>query len=513
VITSKGFAILVTARLKNQIIPALLTLIAGCILPFAFAPYHLFILAPITIAILFYFWQNTTPWQAAFRGFTFGIGMYGFGISWVYISIHHFGGFPMILAISITALFVLILSLFPMIQGYCLTRWYKKHNLLTLLIVFPASWVLLEWIRGWIFTGFPWLYLGYSQATHPLSGYAPILGIYGTSFLVALSASLLVAIITSKNRIRYSTLFLLLIIWIGGFLLKSVNWTYPVTKPISVSIVQGNIPQTLKWQPEKILPTIDLYEKLTTKHLDSQLIIWPEAAVTLALRQAKPYLKPLIHALKRHHTSLIAGIPIATTDAHAPLHFYNAAIVLGNGHGIYYKRHLVPFGEYLPFEYWLLHHATRVFIRNLGIPIPISIPGPKKQPLLVVAQHILIAPYICYEIAYAELVRHDLPKAQALITMTDDAWFGHSAAAAQHLQIGQFRSIETGRYMLFATNNGISAIVNAKGNIVKTIPRFKTDVLSGHFYAMKGETPWVHIGTWPIMIALIALLLLPFLIL
>ncbi|MGD9153078.1 MAG: apolipoprotein N-acyltransferase [Gammaproteobacteria bacterium] len=471
--------------MKIKHITNLVSLIAGGILPLAFAPWHYFWLAPLTTAILLYIWLKSTPWHAALNGWLFGIGLFGVGASWVYISMHRFGGASILLSTILTALFIITLALFFAAQGYCMMRFAPKK----FVISFPIFWVLFEWLRSHLFTGFPWLLLGYSQTNSPLRGYAPIIGVYGISFLVALSAALIImsfrGLIAESRNFKHSFLcfIILILIWIIGGLLTPINWAKPIGKPITVSIVQGNIPQQLKWLPNQIAPTIQHYKNLTQPYWDSDIILWPEAAIPLPLPYAQTFVNQLSITAKKHHASLILGIPIQINSQ-----YYNAAIALGAGSGKYYKQRLVPFGEYVPFE-----NILRGLFTFFDLPMSEFIKGPKKQDLLR-AGNVLIAPYICYEAAYAHLVHRNLPKAQLLITISNDAWFGKSIAAAQHLQIGQMRCLETGRYMLFSTNNGITAIINPQGKIVKRLPRFQTSVLTGKVYAMQGTTPcmWLY---------------------
>jgi apolipoprotein N-acyltransferase len=479
---------------KNIII-ILICLLAGGVLPFAFAPLQYFWIAPLSIAILLIVWLDTiSAIRAAIYGLCFGLGMFGVGTSWVYISIHRFGNTSIPLAIIFTSLFVITLALFPALQGYCLIRFYRRDNILTkALIIFPSSWVLCEWLRSWIFTGFPWLLLGYSQVNSPLRGYAAVFGVYGVTLLTTLSAGLLVVIIKNFKKSWHSLIFCaisLLIIWFVGSLLVTIKWTQPQGNAIEVSIIQGNISQELKWLPEQLMPTLQRYRNLTLQHLHSDIIVWPEAAIPLSLKAAQPYINQLAKLAKKQHATLIFGIPVQHING---AKYYNAAIAVGEGNGMYYKRRLVPFGEYVPFERYL-----RGMFNFFNLPMSEFIAGSAKQKPLTAANS-KIAPYICYEVAYTNLVRQNLPQVQLLMTISNDAWFGDSLAAAQHLQIAQMRCLETGRYMLFSTNNGITAIINPQGKIIKQLPKFQTAVLSGKVYAMRLLTPYIHIGSWPIV--------------
>jgi apolipoprotein N-acyltransferase len=253
-------------------------------------------------------------------------------------------------------------------------------------------------------------------------------------------------------------------------------------------MVQGNIKQEAKWQPEQIQESLWLYGRYTQANWSSDLIIWPEAAITLPLSMAKEITEQLDVAAKQHHSTLITGIPVVEPGA-----AYNAMIALGMGSGIYYKRHLVPFGEYIP-----LRPLFSIFAKAMQIPMSDSIPGSQDQQPIK-ANGIYVAPYICYEVAYPVEFLTFLPKSQILLTITDDSWFGHSIAAAQHLQMAQMRAIETGRYLLFSSNTGITAVIDSRGNIVKEIPTFKEMALTAEVYPMQGSTPWMIWRLYPLL--------------
>lgn len=499
----------------NKIYKSLIALFAGGLLPLAFAPFGYSPIAILCCALLLTLWLNDSVRDALRHGFIFGLGFFSVGISWVYISIHEFGNTIAPIALFITALFVAILACFPAMQGYVLARFFPRDTPTKLFFAFPASWVLIEWVRNWIFTGFPWLLLGASQTNSPLRSFAPIVGEPGLSFLVALTGALLVTLIINlpiakkfgieKNhmplinkKIFYLSTIGILLIWGSTFLLKSIHWTKPASKPIQVSLIQGNIPQQLKWNPQYLETTLKSYYELTQQHWDSRIIIWPEAAIPLLQKDAQGFLNGLSKKAKAHKTTLITGIPIQENSR-----YYNGLLALGVDQGKYYKRHLVPFGEYLPWwTQWL-----KGIIGFLAIPMSDFSAGPVQQPMLHVAG-IDIAAFICYEITYSDLVLKGLPQAQLLLTISNDAWFGDSLASAQHLQIGQLRALETGRYLIFTANDGITAIVNPEGHIQQQISRFQIDVLTGTVEAMNGITPWMVIGMLPFISVIFILFVL-----
>ncbi len=471
-----------------------LALFAGALLPLAFAPFNLFPLAVIAPALLYLTWLDTTPKRGFRRGWLFGVGMFGVGVSWVYVAIHVFGEAGVLLAGFLTALFVAFLSLFPALLGYTVTRFFPVAAVAKILLVFPAAWTLFEWLRGWIFSGFPWLNIGYSQIDAPLSGLAPLLGVYGVSWAVALSAGLLLYAITASNPHRWRALAVLVLLWGGSALLTPIAWTQPHGKPLRVSLIQGNIPQEIKWQPEQRRRTLDLYADLTAQHWGDDLIVWPEAAITMFYHEvADNYLAQLAATARRHNTDLILGLSVEDPDTGR---YYNSMMSLGRSEGFYFKQHLVPFGDYVPYADWL-----RGLIKFFDLPMSGYSPGPPNQPLLQAAGH-KIASTICYEDAFGEEVIRQLPEATVLVNLTNNAWYGDSFAPPQHLQMSRMRALETGRPLLRATTNGISAIVTHQGKISAASPQFKAYVLSGTVQPMSGETPYVRFGNLPVLIFL-----------
>lgn len=477
-----------------------LALIAGAILTLAFAPFEIYPFALLSPAVLLALWLKTSTRRAFLRGWLFGFGFFGTSVYWVYISIHTFGGTPIYFAAIITAAFAAILALFPALNGYFLNRFFPKNNNTKLLCAFPAIWVALEWIRSWIFSGFPWSFLGYSQINSPLKGYAPILSVYGVSFALALCAGLLVNGIRyarqTKYKEMYFNLFLLILIWAAGSVASFISWTKPDGPLIKISLIQGNIPQALKWSPEQVQPTLEQYQKLTEKNWDSRIIIWPEAAIPVPFNNIEDYLSKLGTRALQHHTALISGIPIAAPTDNG---YYNAAVVLGDGDGFYLKRHLVPFGEYIPFKNWF----GKLF-SIMDIPMSDFVAGPYNMKPIVVG-NLKIATFICYEIAYPELVLTPDDKIGAILTLSNDAWFGRSIAQAQHLEIGQMRAIEMGRPVIFVSNNGITAFITPTGKVQSIAAQFETKVLTDSIQAYVGKTPWQKYGIDPMLILMIAM--------
>lgn len=477
------------------------TLLAGCSLAFAFAPTQMTLLGVLAPAILLASTLAAQSLKQAFwRGFLFGIGFFSVGVSWVYISIHRFGHSSIPVSFLLTALFILFLALFYALISYSLQRFFQGTTPHKCLIAFPCLWVFSEWLRSHLWVGFPWLLLGYSQTETWLAAYAPIIGVYGLSFLLALSAGLIVYAWHHRHYTQTALLSFVLLasLWIAGFFLHSVKWTHNSGSPLQAALIQGNTDQDEQWTPEAFARILATYTRLTRAHWASDIIVWPENALPTPLHYVKNIIDSLHKEARQQNTTLIMGLPIAAGQDR----FYNAAIARGLGSGTYYKHHLVPFGEYIPFE-----HTLRGLIHFFDLPMSNFIAGPARQPLLI-SRGLKIALLICYEIAYAQTLRTDLPDANMLVTLNNDAWFGDSLAPAQHVQMAQMRSLQTGRYQLLAANTGISAIIAPDGRIVASMPQFKSGVVSGEFYRRTGATPWVRMGNNTIMMICLLLFIM-----
>ena len=471
-----------------------LALAGGALTPLAFAPFELFILAPLTLALLFLLWLHASAPRAAWRGWLFGLGMFGMGVSWVHESFQ-FSQVAVPLAVILTALFVLYLSLYPALTGYLLARLVSARAGLLLLAFFPAAWVLAEWLRGWLLSGFPWLNMGYSQVSWPLAGFGPLLGVYGVSWFVALTAGLLAMLVVGRRRWVYAMALVLL--WSGGWLAGLLSWSEPVGAKREVVLVQGNVAQHLKWLPEQRQRTVDLYLALSRVHWGADLVIWPETAIPAFFHVAEPLLQQVRDEALEHGTELLVGIPVKDL---ASGRYYNSVVTLGEQNGVYRKRHLVPFGEFLPFV-----DILGPIVDFMKIPMSEFSPGPRSQPLLL-AGGLRIGMSICYEDGFGEEVIEALPGATVLVNVSNDAWFGDSIAPDQHLQIARMRAIETGRYLLRATNTGISAIIGPGGEILTRSPQFKSHALRGTVQGMQGMTPYALVGNWGIVLILTAVL-------
>ncbi len=481
-----------------------LTLAAGILITLTLAPFDLWPLTFVACIVLYLGLSKLSPRQAALRSWWFGLGMFASGTSWVYVSIHDYGAASPPLAAFLTIIFVAGLALFLALFGWLWARFVRQdtHSISNAL-AFAALWVAIEAFRGWFLTGFPWLYIGYSQLAGPLAGLAPLGGVWLISFALALSSVLLVALVKNKQwQARLSAGLLLLAIWALGFTSQSKEWTEPSGKPLTVTAIQGNIEQNLKWDPEQIEAQLTLYQSLTLNAAASDLVIWPETAVPILKDQAQGYLNSMDRIVRRQDSALITGLPLRQNDMHGDLRYYNAITTLGDSQGEYRKQKLVPFGEYVP-----LQDVLRGLIAFFDLPMSDFARGPSQQAPLN-AKGYKIAPYICYEVVYPEFATELAAQSDILLTISNDTWFGTSIGPMQHLQMAQMRALEAGRWMIRATNNGVSALINPRGQITATVPQFQQAVLRGSVVPMQGLTPYLRWQSWP-LILLCALCLIP----
>ncbi len=471
-------------------------LIIGALLPFSFAPYDFWPVQILSIALLYLSLKSLTPKQALWRGWWYGLGVFASGVSWVYVSIHVYSHTAAPLAFLMTLLFVAGLGWFFALMTYSYQKWFSAHALPYL--SFAVVWVLFEWLRSWLLGGFPWLFLGDAHIDTPLSGFAPVLGVYSIGLIMALSATILVD--WSWKTQYKSGLALLLSPWLLGLLLSQINWTQPAEGgEIDVVAIQGNISQERKWLPEEIYPTLEKYRVASEQHWDADLILWPETAITVLHHQAKEYLKYLNTEGKKHSTSVITGLPYQQNQTEAsPGAYHNSILALGESSGLYHKQKLVPFGEYVPIP-----QSWRGLLRFFNIPMSDFLAGRNDQDPIHVSTAALdydIAPFICYDIVYPDHVASYAKDTGLLITISNDAWFGHSIGPLQHFAIARMRALENGRYLLRSTNTGITALINDKGQVVARLPQFEYGELTAKATVMTGNTPFNLWSSWPVLI-------------
>jgi apolipoprotein N-acyltransferase len=468
-----------------------LSLPVGAALALAFAPFDLWPVALGSFAYLFLAWQGAAPGRAAKIGFLFTAGTYLAGTYWLYNSIHGIGQAPLWLTLFAMGALVAIMGAYTALVGYVLARWVPGTGAIRWLLVLPAALVILEWFRGWFLSGFPWLATGYTHLDTPLAGFAPVGGVYAMSLAVMISAGTLVTLILGSSRARVVAVTSAAALWLTGFILSNQTWTQAVDEPVKVAIVQGAVRQELKWSPEWRDKTIDLYRDLTRPHLGADIIVWPEAALPALVHELSHVLQEQWRAVYTRGSTLVLGQVRYDFDESV---YYNAVLALGKEPQWYAKRRLVPFAEHFPVP-----KSVRDWLKGMKLPYSGFKSGVRNQSALDAGGQKL-AVTICYEDAYGADQLEVLKQATLLVNVTNDAWFGDSTAAPQHLQISRTRALEAGRPLLRAANDGISAIIDAGGRVQQTLPRFEPGVLTGSVQPRTGLTPYARVGNVPVVV-------------
>jgi apolipoprotein N-acyltransferase len=485
----------------------------GALCVAGFAPLAWFPLPIVALAGLMLIWCATpTRKAAALHGFCFGLGLFLFGVSWVYISLAEFGGMPAPIAALATLLFCVILALYPAGVGYVQQR-LAGGNLTRNLFLIPALWTLAEWLRDAV-TGFPWLAFGYAQiAGGPLAAFAPVAGVFGVSLACALVSGILAVCVAHaidairsyrtgaagvSGRIwRAGAVALLAVLALGASAsaLQRIEWSEPAGPPLKVALLQGNVAQNLKFEDAWYDSTLASYRRLALAS-DATLVVWPETAIPRLLDQVdEDFLEDLRISAAAHRADMLIGMPYRDAAGN----FYNSVVSFGaSPTQLYSKSHLVPFGEFIPAGFhWLLavlHIPLGDFARGSTQPQPLSVAGQR------------VAVDICYEDAFGEEIIRQLPGATLLVNVSNVAWFGHSIAPMQHLQMSQMRALETGRPMLRATNTGMTAVIDAHGAVGQVLPQYTEGALIAMVQPQRGITPFVRWGNASALIAACVLL-------
>ena len=465
-------------------------LAAGALVPFSLAPYNNLLLGFAGVSLFAWLILQPASKKALFTtAFFFGLGLFGIGVSWIYVSIRDYGQVLPILSFLMIGGFVAFLSLIFALPWVLMNKLPKSP--IVKIFGFAAMWLLVEWIRGWFLTGFPWLYIGHGHLTSPLAGLAPIIGALGIGFVQALICATLglsVADLGKTNSLRTACL-LAIILFAASPLLIPLKWTEAL-EPIEVTMVQPNIALEDKWDPALRQVNLQRLINLTENQWDTDLLIWPEAALPLAtlgqdslLSELSSYLGP--------DTTLLTGRLVY--DAYEE-RYLNNLIALGDGGGEYSKRRLVPFGEYVPLE-----DQLRGLIAFFDLPMSVIDSGDKNQALLE-AGSLQVASAICYEIAYAAQVARDSREANLILTVSNDTWFGNSIGPHQHFQIAQIRALENSKPVIRDTNNGITGLIDHHGQVITRADQFTETFLVGNIEPQSGMTPFSRWGQLPMVL-------------
>lgn len=469
--------------------------ILGLALVFCYAPFSYYWLMAIILPSWLYSLQGKSPSSAAKHGFIFAFGWFCAGISWVHVSIDQFGGLPLVVSLLLMVLLCLYLALFLALACYLSAR-FSNNQKLNLWLLLPF-WLIVEYLRAVVLTGFPWLTLGYSQIDGPLAAFAPVIGEKGISAIVISVSIALVYIVKQQKRTVH--IGLLVAIATTSLALQNINWVTPTSKTVNTLLVQGNIKQELKWAPELTWPTMLKYLDLTRQHYPADIVVWPESAITAVepSTQAQDFLQLAQSSALLNNSAIISGIIDYNTQSK---NYYNNLIVLGNGKqestegsyqynndNRYAKHHLLPIGEFVPFADWL-----RPLAPFFNLPMSSFSRGEYVQPNLIANGYHLL-PLICFEVAFADQLSANFSnQTDLLLTVSNDAWFGDSHGPHQHLEIVRMRAREFGRPFLRATNNGITAVIDHQGNISDQIPQFEQTVLSTQVVLVSGLTPYAR---------------------
>jgi apolipoprotein N-acyltransferase len=381
---------------------------------------------------------------------------------------------------------------------------------------FASAWALGEWLRGLVFTGFPWLASGYAQVDGPLAGFGAVAGVYGVGWALGLVAALLVqgfysvrrgSVSTSKGA-RYAPFIVAAVVLASGMLLSLVEWTIPANAPLTVRLLQGNVKQDMKFEQAGVDQSLALYRKLITEK-PADLIVTPETALPILAVQVPPDLALALRNFSdTTSSSILFGAIGVTVNAEGRATDYTNSLfgITPNQKDVYRydKHHLVPFGEFVPTGFhW--------FVALMGIPLGDLGRGPPVQKSFFVHNQ-PIALDICYEDIFGEEIARTIREQEApagiLVNSTNLAWFGDTIALDQHLQMARMRSIETGRPMLRSTNTGTTAVIAATGTVVARLPVYTVGSLDATVQGTSGRTPYVTSGNMTVIV--VSLLLLAF---
>jgi len=480
----------------------LISAAAGVALAGAFAPLGWWWLAPFCVAVLVALWMSArTAREAAMLGFLFQAGTFAVGTWWLYVSIHGFGQAPVWLAFLLMAALVAIMAAYQALAGWCVVRFLPRTAGIGAMLAIPAAWLFVEWWRGWFLSGFPWLSLGYVLTDTPLAQLAPVGGIYLLSALVLVAGGALVALLRGTRRTRIVAAIALLAPWPLAFWGGRVEWTRPEGPEVSVAVLQGAVPQDLKWLESNAQHILELYTRLHREALDAELVIWPESALPAPANDLADYLGRTWSESRRAGADVLMGVMRVEDDGET---WHNSLMALGreDAPAFYDKHHLVPFGEFFPVPQFVRRWARLMSLPDNGD----FTPGAAVQPPMSVAGTTISAS-ICYEDAYGSVQLPTVRASRLLVNVTNDAWFGRSSARGLHFQIARLRAIEARRFMLRAANDGITAVIDPHGRIVAQAPEFEPATLRARVQPRRGDTPYLVAGNWPVVGASVIVLI------
>jgi len=480
--------------LQRRYVGSVAAFVAGMLLALSFAPFGWWPMAILVSAVLMWLWDGASPRRAAVLGFWFNAGTFSVGTYWLYIAIKEIGHSPFYLALLLMAGFVAIMGAYHALLGWAVAKYLPPRGAMRWLVGIPGAWLLIEWWRSWFLTGFGWLALGYAHTDNWMGSLAPVLGQYGLGLLTLILAGALTTMLLGDKRLRILSGAIFVTIWAVAFALRGVEWTQPYSRPITVAVVQGAIPQDEKWLEKNLESIIDIYTTRTREAYGADLIVWPESAIPdLANYHIELYRKVYQEASAKGSSLLMGTLRAEENAKTGEEEYFNSVLVMDKstpGVGWHDKHHLVPFSEFFPVPGFV-----RSWLRLMNLPYSDFNRGAAQQaPLEAAGQR--IAASICYEDAYGSTQLPALRTATLLVNVTNDAWFGHSPARHQHLQISRMRAWEAGRPMVRAANDGVSAVIGSRGEIVAKAPEYEANVMRASVQPRIGLTPYARTGNW-----------------
>ncbi|WP_144112074.1 apolipoprotein N-acyltransferase [Paraburkholderia sp. BCC1886] len=520
----------------------LVALLAGAANTLSFAPTPHGGWLELAIFALFFAWlTRTTGWKsAALTGGAFGFGNFVTGVWWLYVSMHDYGGMAAPLAGAAVVLFSLYLAVYPALAAgvWSFCAGHARHGAADDRLprlprlpfaptwhgafAFASAWAIGEWLRGTVFTGFPWLASGYPQVDGPFAGFAPVVGVYGVGWVLALAAALLVQSWIALRSARRTTGLrngsatgsgngfvpgvAAIALIVVGLLLPLAHWTTPANAPLTVRLLQGDVKQEMKFEEAGMRAAIDQYQQMITSK-PADLIVTPETAIpVLAQQLPAPFASAVRTFSDKTGSAILFGAIGGTITPQGQVVDYTNSLfgVTPGSRDVYRydKHHLVPFGEFVPWGF-------RWFVNLMSIPLGDFARGaPVQKPFLVHNQPVSVD--ICYEDIFGEEIARNIhdsdTPAGVLVNSTNLAWFGDTIALDQHLQIARMRSLETGRPMLRATNTGTTAAIDADGRVLGRLKPYTIGSLDVTVQGTSGNTPYVTSGNNTVLAVSVLLL-------
>ena len=478
--------------LKTYLIAAIL----GLLFALGFAPNDLWFISILSLTYLYFLIRDSNKKELFLIGYSFGIGLWSVGISWLYVSIYFYGNLGFIASTFLTLLFIGIISIYSGLTLF-LYSYLRSNSKSVAIFSLPIAWIAVEYLRSILFTGFPWLISGTMLANTPLDGWTPIIGAQGNTFLLILISSVLYQLVSNLQQSRSPLLLFILfsVLMISSYTLKNFQWT-ELEGLVTASVVQTNLELEEKWSTEGVIDTKNMIETAIDLGDKGEIIVFPETALIFSEKEIKDWLDYIDLKAKKKNITLLTGI----IEREGDFKIRNRILGLGEANSYYDKVKLVPFGEFIPFE-----NITGKFFDILGLKLTNTLSG--EQIKTINAGNIRISASICYEIAFPGLIRKTASDSNLLVTISNDTWFGRSYGPIQHLEIAQNRALEHKKTLVRSTNSGISAFITKEGKIKEKQSYFEEKSLKNEIELYKGQTFYAKYGNLPLFSILSVILM------